>query len=230
MRRGINQLEMVLAFIIFIAAIGGSVFFLQTFRAQTDQFAQIDLWVEKLIDSAQDEVTLTVFQLNQTALGTVLFIALPVQEPMLSSTLTRDNGTAVLNDHQGTSIIVAPSGHTRLTLVQSASVRESDASLSDVAIDPSYFIAGAPSLRNVLTETRLHALQTNLTTSPTAILASLGLPLSLSVDFDFSAPGIQINSSLIPPGDREVRTVTRRVELMTTNGTFIFGTLQVTLW
>ena len=82
MRRGINQLEMVLAFIIFIAAIGGSVFFLQTFRAQTDQFAQIDLWVEKLIDSAQDEVTLTVFQLNQTALGTVLFIALPVQEPM----------------------------------------------------------------------------------------------------------------------------------------------------
>lgn len=231
MRRGINQLEMVLAFLIFIGAIAGSVFFLQTFRAQTEQFSQAEVWVDSLQKAMEDEVIVTSFLLNRTSIGTLTTLTFNISNPSLPTVLVNASNALIPSGHAKThlSFNLNKTSTNKGFIIQSRSLIEQEGSSSNSPI-PGTYLLSAPTTRQIVTETRIRTLQEQLTTSQAATLTSLGLPPSLTIRLAFSAPGVSIASTLAPPQDREVRTITRRVELMTKEGTFIFGTLQIALW
>lgn len=198
MRRGINQLEMVLAFLIFIGAIAGSVFFLQTFRAQTEQFSQAEVWVDSLQKAMEDEVLVTSFLLNRTSIGALTTLTFNISNPSLPTVLVNASNALIPSGHAETHLSFNPQTSTNKGfIIQSRSLIEQEGSSSNSPI-PGTYLLSAPTTRQIVTETRIRTLQEQLTTSQAATLTSLGLPPSLTIRLAFSAPGVSIASTLAP--------------------------------
>lgn len=231
MKQGVSHLEMVLAFSIFIIAVGGSIFFLQFYRANVEVFAGSDLWVEKLLVSAEDSVMITPFLLNESAIGTGVLIALPLRLPSVPGAVLNQSGTPLASAYQRDLLFFNPQGTgAQFRVVQSSSLSASLPPEDTISLNSSLFTEGATTTREMMTIAHLRELQERLVRDSSATLTELGLPSTLSVSLSFSAPSLSLPALVIPPTDREVRTSTQRVEVLTEEGSFIFGTVQITLW
>jgi hypothetical protein len=222
-----NQLEMVLAFVIFITVVGASIFFLQTYRGQHDAFAQGEHWTDMLITSLEEEVLRTPFLLNQSAIGALTLIAVPLPDSSLPTMLLNASEQKVMSDHQPTLLMFNPQEvGERGYIVQSSAFTEEATSFGDMNPIPNTYTLGTTQREKTLTEQKLVTFQGAMQQKA----SEAGVPASVTVSVSFTGPGLLLASPLAPPNDRDVRTITRRVQLVTAEGSFIFGTLEVKLW